>query len=250
MIFKSTQPDIDRTFLSPSQQSLTNSPSVPTNQTTYTWLFSSPSSPLKNHPHSTISGFTNALTKERLSYASIKSHTTHLSTALVKNFNLKKGDTVALFSQNTIWYPVALLAVSRVAGIVSGASPAYNIEEMTYALKVSKAKFLFTVEGSMGIAAAAADNAGIGKERVFLLEGKMEGFRSMAELLEMGRGYGEGGQVEEYMLKEGEKNGDLCGFLSFSSGTTGLPKAVCSPFPLRLHNLIHSILNPINQRKS
>merc|ERR1712230_104460 len=24
----------------------------------------------------------------------------------------------------------------------------------------------------------------------------------------------------------GEKNGDLCGFLSFSSGTTGLPKAV------------------------
>jgi 4-coumarate--CoA ligase len=124
---------------------------------------------------------------------------------------------------------VALLAVSRIAGIVSGASPAYNIEEMTYALKVSKAKFLFTVEGSMPIAAAAAQNAGIPKERVFLLEGKMEGFTNMAELLEIGRGYGEGGQVEEYRLKEGERNGDLCGFLSFSSGTTGLPKAVCSP---------------------
>jgi len=43
--------------------------------------------------------------------------------------------------------------------------------------------------------------------------------------------------VEEYKLKEGERNGDLCGFLSFSSGTTGLPKAVCSPTPLISHSL-------------
>ena len=123
-----------------------------------------------------------------------------------------------------------MLAVNRVAGIVSGASPAYNVEEMTYALKTGRAKFLFTVESCMGIAAEAAEKAGISRDRVFLLEGKLQGFTGMEELLEQGKREKE--QVEEYKLKEGERNGDLCGFLSFSSGTTGLPKAVSSPFSI------------------
>jgi len=57
-----------------------------------------------------------------VSWADVKQHTTHLSTALVGKYGLKKGDTVALFSPNTIWYPVAMLGVNRVAGVVSGAS--------------------------------------------------------------------------------------------------------------------------------
>lgn len=117
-----------------------------------------------------------------------------------------------------------MLAVSRVAGIVSGASPAYNVEEMTYALKKGRAKYLFTVPGSMGVAEEAAKAAGLKKEHVFLLEGEYGGFKSMQELLEIGRN--EKVQVPEYRLAKGEKNGDLCGFLSFTSGTTGLPKAV------------------------
>ncbi|PMD50624.1 4-coumarate-CoA ligase 2 [Hyaloscypha bicolor E] len=208
MPFKSSQPDID----------------LPTNITTWTWLFSSPASPLSKNPDSEIAGFRNALTEQRISYSEVKRHTTHLSTALVKHHGLVKGDVVALFSPNTPWYPVAMLAVNRVAGIVSGASPAYNVEEMTYALKTAGAKYLFTVPGSMQVAAAAAKEAGIGKEKVFLLEGKMEGFMGMGELLEQGRKERE--QVVEYKLKEGERNADLCGFLSFSSGTTGLPNAV------------------------
>ena len=191
---------------------------------------------------SEVKGFTNAATskstslssgselihtaEEHLSYTDIKAHSTHLSTALVKQYGLKHGQTVALFSPNTVWYPVAMFGTLRAGGVVSGASPAYNTEEMTYALKTADAKFLFTVPGSMEVAAAAAANVGIPKEHVFLLEGKMEGYKTMSDLIQLGKSYGSTGQVEQFRLPPGKQNKDICGFLSFSSGTTGLPKAV------------------------
>jgi len=199
---------------------------VPWHLPVWTWLFDSEYSPLRNFKPEEIKGFTNATTKEHLSYTDMKEHTTHLSTALVKKYGLKEGQTVALFSPNTVWYPCSMFGVLRAGGVVSGASPAYNVEEMTYALKTADAKFLFTVPGSMEVAAAAAKNAGIPQERVFLLEGKLDGFTTMSELLEIGRSYGQTGQIEQFKLPPGKKNKDVCGFLSFSSGTTGLPKAV------------------------
>lgn len=120
-------------------------------------------------------------------------------------------------------------AVTRVAGVVSGASPAYNIEEMTYALEKGSAKFLLTVPSSMDVAIAAAEKAGLKKEHVFMLEGTLDGYKNLQDLIEIGKSYGEAGQVPAYQIPKGQTNGQLCGFLSFSSGTTGLPKAVRLP---------------------
>lgn len=117
-----------------------------------------------------------------------------------------------------------MFAVLRVGGVVSGASPAYGVEEMAYALSKAKARFLFTVKERLEVAVEAAKQAGLKKENVFILEGKEDGFKNMQDLLEMGMGEKE--QVFELVLRDGESNRELCGFLSFSSGTTGLPKAV------------------------
>ncbi|TKA57597.1 hypothetical protein B0A49_08412 [Cryomyces minteri] len=196
---------------------------MPTDLTVWDWLFDSPYSPISKHPESELGGYQNAITKERINYKQVKEATTYLSTALVKKYGLREGETVALFSPNTIWYPVAMLGTLRAGGVVSGASPAYNVEEMTYALKTGRAKFLMTMPSSMQVAAAAAKNAGIPKENVFLLEGEMEGFTTVKELIEMGK---KEEQIPAFKVPKGKKNKDVCGFLSFSSGTTGLPKAV------------------------
>lgn len=78
----------------------------------------------------------------------------------------------------------------------------------------------------MEIAVAAAEKAGLPKDRIFLLEGKVPGHKNMADLLQQGKSYGQYSQVSQYKIPYGKKSSDVLGFLSFSSGTTGLPKAV------------------------
>ncbi|KAL8698009.1 MAG: hypothetical protein Q9201_006800 [Fulgogasparrea decipioides] len=197
---------------------------IPTDLTIWDWLFDSSFSPVgKDGP---VAGYTNAITGERIHYAHVKDYTTYISTALVKKYGLKEGETVALFSPNTIWYPIAMLAVLRAGGVMSGASPAYNVEEMTYALKTANAKFLMTIPSSLDVAAAAARNAGIPKHRIILLEGDVNGYTSSKQLLDIGRTFGQYNQVPSFKIPKGKQNKDVCGLLSFSSGTTGLPKAV------------------------
>jgi len=184
-------------------------PTVPRDLTTWQWLFEHPTySPIARFPPNELAGYTNALTKERLNWLQVKEAATHLSTALKKRYGLQEGDTVALFSQNSIWYPVAMHATLRVGGKVSGASPAYNVEEMTYALKTADAKFLMTHPNSMEVAVKAAENAGIPRERVFLLEGEIGGHTTIKELIEMGRKEGE--QSPCYTIPEGKTNFDIC----------------------------------------
>ncbi|CRG89220.1 hypothetical protein PISL3812_06256 [Talaromyces islandicus] len=208
-LFKSSQPPIH----------------VPEKIPIWTWLFDSELSPLDSAPASQIGGYTNAITKEHLSYLDLKTHSTHLSTALVKEYGLEPGQTVSLFSPNTVWYPCAMFGTLRAGGVVSGASPAYTVDEMTYALKISNAKFLFTIPDSIHVAVKAAIAAGIPQSHVFLLEGSVPGFSTMSDLLDIGKSSGSN-QIEKYRIPDDKTNRDVCGFLSFSSGTTGLPKAV------------------------
>jgi 4-coumarate--CoA ligase len=109
---------------------------------------------------------------------------------------------------------------------VNGASPAYTVEEMAYALKTAKSKILLTLPASLDVALAAADKVGMSRKNVLLLQGTAEGFTNIQSLIENGKKHP---PRLAYRIPPGMTNKEVCGYLNFSSGTTGLPKAVNLP---------------------
>lgn len=99
-------------------------------------------------------------------------------------------------------------AALRVGGRVNGASPAYGVEEMVHAMRTAGSRVVFTLPSSLEVAVQAAGVLGIERERVILLEGCVEGWRSVGELIEEGRGLGE---VPVEGIPEGRSNRDVCG---------------------------------------
>lgn len=202
---------------------------MPTDVTVWEWLFdeASPASPLNGTiPEQDLAGYADAHTGERLSWRDVRDLATHISTALVREYALRPGQTLALFSRNTVWYPVALFAASRVGARVSGASPAYTVDEMAHALRVADAAFIATHPASIAVAAAAARRVGIPAAHIFLLDGALDGYTTVQDLVRRGSAYGPGAQASVVRIPPGATNRDVCAFLSFSSGTTGVPKAV------------------------
>ncbi|KAH9809189.1 putative 4-coumarate--CoA ligase 5 [Teratosphaeria destructans] len=206
---------------------------VPEDVTTWQWAFESAKySSVTASPKHKLGSYINAATKERLDFSEVKQKATQLSAALIRDYDLKPGDTVSLFSTNTIWYPVAMWATLRAGGRVNGASPAYTFDEVSHALRTASTKFVFTLPSSLSVAVQAAAQVGLPKSNIFLLEGEAEGFVSLRSLI------GIGGSPEQapppYKLPRGKSNKEVCGYLNFSSGTTGRFKAVM----LSHHNII------------
>lgn len=133
---------------------------------------------------------------------------------------------VGVFSLNTIDYLPVLFAVHRLSGIATPANVAYNASELEHQLKSSGAKALFTCIPVLETALAAAKGAGIPQDKIFILDlphhAKKPSFKTVDDLVELGRSVPE---LEPLKWAKGQ-GARQPAYLCYSSGTSGLPKAV------------------------
>ncbi|KAJ4259697.1 hypothetical protein NW762_007628 [Fusarium torreyae] len=133
---------------------------------------------------------------------------------------------LALYSLNTIDYITLTHSVHHLNGIVTPASAAYSAPELEHQLRSSGANALFTCVPLLETALAAAKAVGLPEERIFLLP--VPGFESKAPFKTIDDLIAEGKDAPElqplnWIKGQGARQ---VAYLCYSSGTSGLPKAV------------------------
>jgi 4-coumarate--CoA ligase len=110
----------------------------------------------------------------------------------------------------------------RLGAIATCANPTYTERELTFQLKVSGAKFLIVNPSSRAIGLRAAQAADIPEKNVITISESVDGLRGVNEFIEKGKLLP---PIERVKFRPGEARKRMA-FLSFSSGTSGLPKGV------------------------
>ena len=119
-------------------------------------------------------------------------------------------------------------AVHNLSGISSPANSAYNASELTYQMKSSGSKAVFTCISMLETALKAATSCGIPRKHVYILGmvyDRQLGYMQGADIKTVDQLISEGAHLpslEPLRWKQGQ-GAQQCAFLIYSSGTTGLP---------------------------
>ncbi|WP_448625943.1 4-coumarate--CoA ligase family protein [Geodermatophilus sp. URMC 64] len=126
---------------------------------------------------------------------------------------LRKGDVVAVFCPNTIWYPVVFHGIAAAGCVMSPINSLYTPEEIAFQLRDSGAKIIITISLFLDRVTAAVEKTPV--DEIVVMDGA-EGHASLVDLLSS--------QAPTPQVDIDPAN-DLV-TLPYSSGTTGLPKGV------------------------
>ncbi|KAJ8083729.1 hypothetical protein PM082_002495 [Marasmius tenuissimus] len=161
----------------------------------------------------------------KIHFQELRRRTRGLANAFKLRWNIKEDDVVCIFSPNDVEYPVTIWATHTLGAIVTLANPAYTAEELEYQLITTKAKLLVVHSAFLQTAASAAKRAGLSDDRIIVIPGSGTGIDNTTTDQLAAFGASQPEVFRERKLHPGEAKTKRA-FLSFSSGTTGKPKAV------------------------
>ncbi|KAF9477527.1 amp dependent CoA ligase [Pholiota conissans] len=154
-----------------------------------------------------------------------------LANALSMEWNIRPGDVgmplqyhvMSLSLKVAMNYPVAVWAVQILGGIVTPANPSFTADELQHQLSIARAKLIIVHPAGLDTARKAASACGIPDNAFLLLDENKSSLPNVNGAVALGWNKGE--NYEAVRLQPGEARRTIA-FLSFSSGTTGKPKAV------------------------
>ncbi|KAF5968517.1 4-coumarate ligase [Fusarium coicis] len=177
---------------------------------------------------------------QQVNKAQLKHMVQSIAAGLRHKFNIRDGDVVLGFCENSILYPAVIFASIAAGGVFTGANPTYTYSELVNQLTVSGAKCIVTDSPRLEMAKKAAKAVGLPPNSFVLIDSKdnssVGGVSSFQSLL----GYGTYSWkrisdpkllADKYDANEASTKPtgtDIYrrpAVLNFSSGTTGLPKA-------------------------
>ncbi|GAA5901354.1 hypothetical protein JCM8208_001774 [Rhodotorula glutinis] len=166
---------------------------------------------------------------------------------------LKAGETVLVFSPNDLDYGPVIWGAFRQGGIVSAANPSYLPDELALQIEIVNkhhpVRFLVVHPDSIETAVKACEKSGLSTKMIVLIRSPSDspantkslasGFPTLDDLVSASS---DKPLPPKFSLKQDEVKTRLA-FLSFSSGTTGVPKAVMIPHYAVISNVLQDALH-------
>lgn len=163
--------------------------------------------------------FIDPVSNESYTLGDLKQRIPALSHGLRETFGLRRDDVVALFSPNTIDYPVAVHAIVGSGAILAPTSAALTALELNAQLKTSGARLIIVHSSLLDKAQKAAKGTSI--ERVVLLDGK-----STINNQPTCQQLASASEYKPLLAISPPEAASKIAFICFSSGTSGPSKGV------------------------
>ena len=142
--------------------------------------------------------------KEKITFSQFNFQVNRLANYLSKKIQIKKGEKVCLFAQNSIEFPVAFCAILKLGGIVIPINSFFKAEELAFVVKNSQSRLLLVSESLKSVPLEAKEKFSLPILSLETLQQEVNAFSSAFEAVPI---------TAE----------DLAVFI-YTSGTTGKPK--------------------------
>lgn len=167
-----------------------------------------------------------ATTGQQTTYAELAEESLRFADGLTSVAKLRRGDSILIFSPNSILYPILLLGGQAAGVVVSTANSSYLPDELAHAIDIAGSRVVLASADLLEIAQKAVTESSIPDATIYVLpgtDGKLpaaipRGMRPYTDL----RGSASFEPVRP-TPQEAKRN---LAYLPFSSGTTGKAKGV------------------------